>query len=272
MNKRFFIQPIFAPNAELLSINLESITSVADYFDFNNYNVSCVFGGYVDSDAYWNELESLISGRFKKYSIKRFDKNYGKAYVINELVSMSGMCVTDSFLSADSDINFIKETEDIYGRLENLSMVLSDTLGKKFGVIALEQVVNSCHLYNHISETVKVQCDGKHETILHSGGGGIAGGCMYTSMESWTVIDGYEKSSIYGGNDGLYFLKNVRLGFFVCLAKDIGIVHNQYKNIDYHEWKMKETHNIRHGIDLSDEQRSERCVEFDNVMQKIKNK
>jgi hypothetical protein len=59
--RRFFIQPIFAANADLFSINKESLLSIAAYFKHWQYQeVICVFGGYADNDEYWEALEQII--------------------------------------------------------------------------------------------------------------------------------------------------------------------------------------------------------------------
>jgi len=255
-SNRYFIQPIFGPTNEMLDINLKSLSSIAEYFDKYDYDIKCIFGGYVYLDKDWLIIEELIKKLFKNSIIKRFDKNYGKSYVVNELVRMSNMTDFDNFLTADSDIIFDLTVENMYERLEILSNLIDKKMTKKFGVISLEQLSDSCHLYENLTED---RLFGNEIVVFNkTKNSSIAGGCMYISMKTWKYTNGYHVKSIYGGSDSS-FLMSASSKYLVCLLKSIGVYHNPSENLTYRKWKDKEIHKVRMDMEFN---QSERIEEF----------
>ena len=120
-----FIYPLFAPTQEMFNKNLRSLVSWFDYCDHYGYKVKFAIGGWC-ADQYWQWFSEVVSRRNPndRLAMCRFDKNYGKAVVVNTLykqVEQSGVGFK-YILTADSDIVFPIETANMIERLEELAV------------------------------------------------------------------------------------------------------------------------------------------------------
>jgi hypothetical protein len=237
-----YVQPIFTPNKELLDRNLDSVRSFFKYYTKNGYSFSCVFGGYSANDELWDE----ITGEIDKLAVeakaivhvKRFSKNYGKAYVVNALVKE--FVSTDYFLTADSDIQYDENEADIIGRCldafdEARRIHLNPSL------IALNQEQNNCHLLGHCYEN-KYPYVGKFgdEMLCRpNGGGGVAGGCLFILADFWRKVDGYKVLGVYAGDDANLMLDSYRNGYHFFMADSIKCIHPFEDNREYLNWKSR---------------------------------
>ena len=81
-----FIQPIFAPDKPRLQRNLDSIRSFGTYIEkFPYADLDVGIGGWA-KEEYWPVLKKHIQKYIgENQSIKKFDKNYGKAKTVNSL-------------------------------------------------------------------------------------------------------------------------------------------------------------------------------------------
>src|ERR1035437_6462196 len=139
-----YVQPVFCPSEEMYERNSKSIISFYDYYDKMGYDFQCVFGGYCSTDELWNRSESLILTRSKNLAkVIRFDKNYGKAYIVNKLTTE--LINVDYFLTADSDILFKINEPNIMNRLIE-AFDYAKSLRLNPSLVALFQDENNCHL------------------------------------------------------------------------------------------------------------------------------
>lgn len=234
-----YIQPIFAPNDEMLRRNLLSLNSFFDYYDAQEYSFECVFGGYASSDVLWAEIESYIHARCKKYKIFRFDKNYGKAYIVNEL-ALNNIGDSEYFLTADSDIIFKSSEIDLIGRLiEAFEYARSKSLNP--ALISLFQEENNCQILPLCYENTYYY-EGTHQTemICHpNGDGGVAGGCLFISTEFWNRVNGYHVLGVYASDDCNLMKDAYKNGYKFLMSNSIRCIHPFDSNRAYSEWKIK---------------------------------
>ena len=149
MNNILYCQPIFAPDLMRLNKNIDSIESINNYIIKNNIkndNIKFIFGGWCLNDEYWNILSTKINDYFNVSAI-RFDKNYGKAYVVNSLVALAETKLEFEYiLTLDSDIMFDINEPNIFERLITCADSCESIRGIPFGLIALNQSVGNCHI------------------------------------------------------------------------------------------------------------------------------
>jgi len=264
----YYVTPIFAPNKAKLEENINSITSFSTYINHYNYDVSIIIGGWAINDIYWNEIESLVKKSFKNNIIFRFDKNYGKAYVINYLISNYLNKYNPSyFLTADSDILFPIETEYLFDRLHEIPKQSEKHFNKPFGVVALNQLQQNCHL-KHLIYANKFEYinkyNNKEEMVYPTKPGGIAGGSLFTSLEAWNRIGGYRILNVYGGNDAYYLIDINLKGYTYQMSDSIAIIHPFGTDKKYAEWKVDMNRNHLSRTILTFEELKERTKIADN--------
>lgn len=232
-----YIQPIFSPTQDMFERNVKSIESFFDYYSKNNYSFDCIFGGYAH-DVYWNRLKSIILDRKPNATVARFDKNYGKAYVVNKLVKdFAGYC--DYFLTADSDIQYDIDQPNMIARLvEAFNMLSANSV--KTSLIALQQTQNNCHIMEQCDRN-KYQYNGSYgvEEICHPPGEwGVAGGCLFISMDAWIKLNGYRTLGVYAGDDAHLMRDSYYNGYRFILSKSISCIHPYETDEDYQKWKI----------------------------------
>lgn len=234
-----YVQPIFAPNEEMTVRNLTSLKSFFDYYESHNYNFKCVFGGYSSDDANWYRIVDYILLRNKQAIIYRFDKNYGKAHVVNHLVS----AFLDSetyFLTADSDIIYKMDEPDIILRLTE-GFNEAHRLNLNPALISLFQEVNNCQMLDLCYEN-KYYYHGKYnfEMFCHPNGvGGVAGGCLFISKKFWDLVGGYRVLGVYAGDDANLMQDAYNNGFKFLMSNSIRCIHPNETMPAYREWKIK---------------------------------
>ena len=72
----------------MTSLDLKSQLDLQIYLKDNisiDIKITTVFGGWAATDVLWNKIIEVFKTSFDIIPIK-FDKNYGKAYVVNALV------------------------------------------------------------------------------------------------------------------------------------------------------------------------------------------
>jgi len=232
-----YVQPIFCPNEEMFTRNELSVNSFYDYYDKLNYDFVCVFGGYCASDDLWDRIYSLIMTRSKgNAKITRFDRNYGKAYVVNKLVSTLEDC--EYFLTADSDIIFKIDEVDIVDRLGEAFNV-ARLRGLNPSLIALFQDQHNCHILELCYQN-KYYYDGKyqHEMICRPNiNGGVAGGCICINKAFWDRVGGYKVLGVYTADDANLMKDSVDNGYHFLLSNSIRCIHPFDNDIEYCNWK-----------------------------------
>ena len=238
-----YVQPIFAPNIEMLNKNLESIRTFFDYYDKMGYEFQCIFGGYAATDELWNEIESYIESRKKHAIIVRYAKNYGKAHVINDLTKYLGD--SEYFLTADSDILFNINQADMIARLieafeESRKRQLNPAL------IALFQEESNCHVLDACYQN-KYYYQGAFEYEMvckPNGDGGVAGGCLFISSDFWKRVGGYKVLGVYAADDGNLMRDAKNMGYSFLLSNSIRCIHPFENNREYQNWKVQTSSKI----------------------------
>lgn len=235
-----YVQPIFAPNQELLERNIASIESFFNYYKKNGYSFRCIFGGYAANDELWLQIESKIKELSEKAGIaaiiRRFSQNYGKAYVVNSLVT--SFVTEDYFLTADSDIQFDENQPDMILRLFE-AFKHAKQIYLTPSLISLNQEQNNCHLLGHCYQN-KYEYDGElgREMICRpDGGGGVAGGCLFVSTAFWRKVGGYKVLGVYASDDATLMLDSYSNGYHFFMADTIKCIHPFEDNAEYLEWK-----------------------------------
>lgn len=232
-----YVQPIFCPNEEMFTRNELSVNSFYDYYDKLNYDFVCVFGGYCASDDLWNRIYSLIMTRSKgNAKITRFDRNYGKAYVVNKLVSTLEDC--EYFLTADSDIIFKIDEIDIVDRLYE-AFWLAKMRGMNPSLIALFQDQQNCHILELCYQN-KYYYNGKYQYEMicrPNGNGGVAGGCICIDKRFWDLVGGYKVLGVYAADDANLMKDSVDRGYHFLLSNSIRCIHPFDTDAEYCNWK-----------------------------------
>lgn len=238
-NKIVFIQPIFCPNDFYFKINLKSLKSFIDYKKRFDSNIQIIVGGYCFKQNYWDDFQKILpDGAI----IHKFDRNYGKGYVVNELYSMYADKSIPYMLTCDSDIIFDTKEDNIFERLIKISEHFKK-YKNQLSLFSLNQNDDNCHDWNFLTQELNIE---NEKICFGQNGGGIAGGCIFLSTEIWKKVKGYRVMGVYCGDDGFLNLDIFKNGGFVGVTKSISIIHPNHKNEDkdYTLWKV---HKIRNN-------------------------
>ncbi len=239
-----FVHPIFGPNEAIAEKNINSIVSIGNYLRENRIsNVDMVFGGWCREAAHMDKIKATIRRYFPYAEIQEWDKNVGKGTVVNTLSKK----LNDShkfMLTADSDILFPLDTADMFDRLIIMAQVSEQLKKRPFGMIGLNQLGAGCHMdvcqENFV--TYDVEHNGKkyaERMVWPTGGGGIAGGCLFISKAAWQLIGGYKIQGVYSGDDAYFLLDCYMRGFTYQMSESIAIVHPPENDLEYAQWKVK---------------------------------
>lgn len=242
----------------MLERNKKSIISFFKYYHSNEYEFKCIFGGYAASDELWNEIESTIEAESKGRNIEivRYDFNYGKAHIVNDLASKF-LTDNDYFLTSDSDILF-KANE--HNTIERLIEAFDEAtrLDLNPSLIALFQEEGNCHMLE-LCYAHKYYYHGKYgyEMICHpNGGGGVAGGCIFISAKFWNEIGGYKVLGVYAGDDANIMYDSYTRGYKFLLSNSIRCIHPHEDNEKYANWKVSvcpKVQNLENAVHEADD-------------------
>ena len=242
-----YIQPIFAADDILFKKNVDSIKSFGKYIQKYPFDVKCIFGGWAYNDEMWSNISEVIKKEIPNemlIEVVRYDKNYGKAYIVNGLYEKVSSLEFNFFLTADSDIVFDSEVAFLFERLEDAAMALASENGnvKPFGYIGLQQTGHCTHASSLFeNETyIKNRFGDKERIVYPSGKGGIAGGCLFIDRKLWEILGGYKVMGVYAGEDGSLLYKAITKGYACYVAPDISIIHPHSPNQNrYNIWKSQ---------------------------------
>ena len=243
-----FVQPIFAPDELRLEQNKKSIISIGNYLKKYPCEINFIFGGWAYNNNLWtsitNTINESIPGKYIK-EIKRFDKNYGKAYVVNNLYNSKKKLNFNYFLTCDSDIIFSLDCPNIFQRLIDVAKKSQNHTNKQFGFVSLDQRQGCCHLHKLFD--VKYQITNRYsqkETLSFSKkGNGIAGGCLFINRKLWEQVGGYKVLGVYAGEDGALLRDAYKNNYSYQVSNDIFIIHPHSNDKEYAEMKWKIVHN-----------------------------
>ncbi len=256
MSNTVYIQPVFVPNQEMFEKNITSIQSFIKCCETNNIKVDCIFGGW-GKEEYIEKIVKELSSNFKQINILnfiKFDKNYGKAVIVNHLYK----CITNTskkeytyILTADSDIIFKADEHNFIERLENCVSGIEQSRKMPFGMMSLNQLEDCRHLKQVFDNQISIN----NEVYMYPNIiGGIAGGCLFISKRAWDKVGGYRVMGVYSGDDG-YLLYDLSVNGFSCgVMKSINIVHPIDNDDEYNKWKDEKLNKCRNenGMRYSD--------------------
>lgn len=236
-----YVQPIFAPDKKRLERNLNSLCSFGDYSKrFSGVN-QVLLGGWSPNEEYWTQIRNVIADKFSHipHKIIKFDRNYGKAVVVNELSKQINP-KNQFMLTADSDIISTQEVPDMFGRLVHAAAVMTVTKKREVGMIGLNQLGHNCHLpccYEN-QHTFNSPFGQQEKIIWPTGSGGIAGGSLLFNLAAWRKIGGYRVMGCYAGDDAYSLIDLLQAGYSIQLAESIGIIHPHEADEEYAKWKV----------------------------------
>ena len=220
-----YIQPIFVPNENAFNRNRDSIISFGEYIKKYECKVQCVFGGWAYNDEWWEKICEVIRENISDdvlIELIRYEKNFGKAYVVNDLYKKIKKLKFDFFLTTDSDIKFPLGAPNLFAKLAKVGREFQKIVKKKFGFVALNQLENNCHLTKRLNKVYNV---GTQKLVAAKQPGFIAGGCLFISKKAWEQVEGYRVTSVYGGQDGHLLIDIKKAGYECVMSPDISIIH-----------------------------------------------
>lgn len=238
-----FVQTLFAPTDAQFQRNLRSIRSLGSYISrFGCTSSEFHFAGWGDDDLI-RKLEEEISLIFaeKNFQIHLFDRNYGKAHVVNEVTKKLSNKNDDSLLFlCDSDIIFDQDCEYIFDRIVDVVTLIDGLFGKTFGLLALDQREANCHLPTARENSYSLRSwYGTEELKWPAKPSGIAGGALVTTLNAWRAVGGYRQMGVYAGDDAFFLLDIGNAGFSYQLVETLWVVHPYDHDRDYALWKQE---------------------------------
>jgi len=240
--KVHLVQPIFAPTKEQAERNIRSLQSLSDYVSAFPQEISLDFAGW-GLPPYISWIAARIHASFAAYdvAVEVLDRNYGKAYVVNRMLSKERGNSKEFLLLCDSDIVFDRGCENMLDRLLEILEVTADGMGKPFGLIALNQLEGNCHLDEaRVNLYSFTNSYGNRERVYQPRSpSGIAGGCLFCSREAWQTVGGYREMGVYAGDDAFLLLDMAEKGFSYQLSEDVYVIHPPDQNREYGEWKKR---------------------------------
>lgn len=246
-----YVQPIFAPDERRAERNINSLATMGAYikqYGTNGFPLTMVIGGWAKTDALWEKMLAACKEHIAPDFVPiRFDRNYGKAMVVNKLMKVTQDHGTkvDYMLMADSDILFPIDSPNMFGRLVIASQQCETNKKKPFGMVALNQKGEGCHYKscyeNSFTYTINSP-DGpttEEKIVWPTNPSGIAGGCIFVSKRMWDTVGGYRVLGVYSGDDAYLLLDCYQRGFSHQMADTIAIVHPPENDQAYSEWKVR---------------------------------
>ena len=230
LRKICVVQPIFCPDEVLLKKNINSIKS-----QINIKDTRCDFyyAGWCKNESYCNKLDTVINEHNPIKYIKQ-DKNYGKAYNVNELLKDIPQDKYDMLITFDSDIifkdnNFISTIDRIQQNIVNI------------GLLAPNMEEAPCHSCDNFSK-MKINNDiitfnDRDGSVGRERNCGISGGCLCIDFKIWKQINGYKVMGVYAGEDAQLLNDIASKQRCACIIEDLYIIHPKDENSAYNKWK-----------------------------------
>jgi len=242
MSEVVVVQQIFCPTKDMFDFNVNSITSLAKYFEANNYkDIDFVFGGYAEPEYLQRILtlyKKYFSGRCKFF---KFEDNFGKAYVVNHLVNqyLTAHPETKYILTFDSDIVFetYPENAHLIDRLTNLVPYVETLHKRPFGLFGINMHGDNAHWLHKFDRRHTI---GDEVVSWPSNGVGIAGGALFISVDLWKKIHGYQVVGVYAPDDAILMRDTVNAGHSISVVETTFINHpGTQDDKEYQSWKVK---------------------------------
>lgn len=245
-----YVQPIFVPDQMRLDRNKNSIESFGRYIKSQgtgNIPLVVLMGGWARTDALWDEIVKCCKENISEtFSPIRFDKNFGKAVVVNNLVkaAQNAQAAYDYILTADSDMLFAPEVKMLFIRLLGAANQVTETKKIPFGYISLNQKGAGCHwpvcYENIITYTATIgDMVFNEKMVWPKNPSGMAGGCLFISRVAWEAVNGYRVLGCYAGDDAYFLVDIATKGFSYQMSDSIYVVHPPEDDVEFAKWKVK---------------------------------
>lgn len=246
-----YVQNIFLPNEDKLNKSLNSINSLVKYLDENPYDIDVYVGGYAAKKEYWDQIAKAMKGFKNHTSLVKFDKNFGKAIVTNTLVKLAQEKKEYEYiLLSDYDMKFIPEETNFFDRLIESSKKVTEHKKKPFGMIAINQAENNCHIMKECRQNVFKYTNSFNQVesvVWNNYPGHIGGGCIFTTTKVWNKIGGYRVMGVYAGDDAYYLLDVRDKGYTWQLLETLHVVHPKDPDKEYNDFKWNICKRITNG-------------------------
>lgn len=260
VNRIFCAFPIFAPSKDMFEKNMVSVVSFVEYLKVNpfyldgskGYILDIYYGGWSAKDEYFEELKKFIKENIPNAKVFPFDKNYGKAKVVNMLFEEYSIenPNTQFVFSIDSDMKFQIDQLFFFDRLVLAANSIQEALKKPFGLIALNQSESNYHWmeprtgYTGMNQNISYTLNGNgmnlaEQLVWPSDGCGIAGGGLFLNAILFKTIGGYRQlNSPYNGDDGYLLRDMIQIGASAAIIKTLFLTHpNQTDTKEYLQHK-----------------------------------
>lgn len=239
--------PVFMPNEYFYQRGMDSIKSFVEYVNScPPQNLDIIYGGWFQEDSYFEVVKEYLKTNLPSAKLFRFDKNYGKAFFVNSMISDYHIDNKDTMFcfSCDNDIKFIPTEKFFFGRLVLAAQNLEQQHKAPVGLIALNQTEENCHWIDKMKPILDYTINpfGINEIFVRTQDGqGIAGGAIFFNLKAFISFGGYRKFvSAYCGDDAFLELDFRSRGMITCVIKTLNVIHPKTeKNEAYIEWKKK---------------------------------
>ena len=136
----------------------------------------------------------------------------------------------------DNDIVFKPCQEDIVDILITQQKEMDAIGGIKYPVISCNFEEHQVHQIAALDQGFKTK-DGRMVKCSTAHFGCLGGGCWLVEKSHWDEVGGYCSDTIYGKDDGMFYLDTIRMGMMVCLSEDIWVIHPSDEDQTYNLFK-----------------------------------
>jgi glycosyltransferase involved in cell wall biosynthesis len=231
--------PIYVVNEKFFECVKLAIISVKETIERPRHKglVKAFFHGYVTDEKWKNELKQYES---ENLSVKFNEKNYGKPYVINEIVKNNE---SQYILSFDHDMQIKDEhKEDFFARMIN---TYHNAWKQNIKVGFLANEIEKMNIHLNSAYTNKIQLS--DEVICHGplsqNTNDVAGSSVLILREHFLGVGGYRQYNLFDGDGWLRMDIRKKYGTLNAIHLTLPVIHNHPEDKEYHEWKV---HNSRH--------------------------
>lgn len=300
INRIFCAFPIFCPSESMFKRNLLSVISFVEYIRLNpsyldgskGFILDIFYGGWSLKDEWFNDIKNYIKNTLPEIldgngkpinfvKVFRFEKNYGKAKIVNDLAMDYDVLRpgTQFMYTCDSDIKMMNSQIHFFERLvlsaRCIEQVIEQSTGvkKPFGMVALNQGSEANYHwfeprdgYTGLDQTASYEVNGENglkmtETICWpSDGAGIAGGSYFANFLLFKHVGGYRKlNSPYNSDDGMWLRDVIQSGSIAMVIKSLSVLHPLPEDSDqYLEYKKE---SMKSAFESYDENKFNKNVE-----------
>lgn len=239
MKPLVIVQTVFCPTRKMLNFQLKSLKSLAELLNkYPRNDADIIFAGFIEEEYYKEFVDGIKQYFWKKCNFIRFEKNYGKAYIVNNILAayLKDNDITKHIFTFDSDICF-------YPDFDTITRLLKLQTASNAGLVACNFTGDNAHWIDKFEHAKLIN----NELVKYPASPvGIAGGCIFMPVEAWKKTGGYRVMGVYAPDDAMLIQDMTRNGYFICVAEDIMVHHpGTHDDPHYQNWKQKTSANIK---------------------------